>query len=82
MYSAATRESGTHPAELAAQGVMVDPTLPVHPTFLYESIWCFVGLALLWRHMKKRRFDGELALWYAAWYGAGRSGSRACAPTP
>lgn len=62
----------THQAELAAQGVLVDPSLPVHPTFLYESLWCFAGLALLWRHMKKRRFDGELALWYAAWYGAGR----------
>lgn len=73
MYSAATRSYLERTqAELAAQGVMVDPTLPVHPTFLYESIWCFVGLALLWRHMKKRRFDGELALWYAAWYGAGR----------
>ncbi len=73
MYSAATQSYLERTqAELAAQGVTVDPSLPVHPTFLYESIWCFVGLALLWRHMKKRRFDGELALWYAAWYGAGR----------
>ena len=27
-------------ATLAAEGVTVDPTQPIHPTFLYESIWC------------------------------------------
>lgn len=57
---------------LAEQGVTVDPSLPVHPTFLYESIWCAVGFFLLWAYMKKRRFNGEIALMYAAWYGAGR----------
>ena len=31
---------------LAAQGVAVDPSLPVHPTFLYESIWCLLGFFL------------------------------------
>lgn len=34
-------------ATLAAEGVTVDPTQPVHPTFLYESIWCLVGVVLL-----------------------------------
>ena len=24
-------------------GVTVDPAAPVHPTFLYESIWCLVA---------------------------------------
>ena len=57
---------------LAQQGVTVDPSLPVHPTFLYESIWCAVGFFALWAYMKKRRFHGEIALMYAAWYGAGR----------
>ena len=47
-------------------------TLPVHPTFLYESIWCFVGLFLLVRYLKKRRFAGDIALRYLIWYGAGR----------
>ena len=28
-------------------GVSVDPAAPVHPTFLYESIWCLVGFAVL-----------------------------------
>ena len=57
---------------LAAEGVTVDPSLPVHPTFLYESIWCLIGFVLLWRYMKKRRFDGEITLLYVVWYGAER----------
>ena len=27
---------------LASQGITVDPYAPVHPTFLYESIWCLI----------------------------------------
>lgn len=57
---------------LANQGVTVDPNMPVHPTFLYESLWCAVGFFALWAYMKKRRFNGEIALMYVAWYGAGR----------
>ena len=53
-------------------GVTIDPNLPVHPTFLYESIWCFVGFLLLFRYIKKRRFNGDIALRYMIWYGAGR----------
>ena len=59
-------------ATLAAEGVTVDPTQPVHPTFLYESIWCLVGFVLLASHIKKRRFNGELFLLYIIWYGLGR----------
>ena len=46
--------------------------IEVHPTFLYESIWCFVGLALLAAYIKKRKFNGDIALRYLIWYGAGR----------
>ncbi len=59
--------------ELAAQGVTVDPALPVHPTFFYESMWCLAGFILLAWYAKHRQFDGETALFYLAWYGAGRS---------
>lgn len=59
-------------ADLAAQGVIVDPGMLVHPTFLYESLWCAVGFFALWAYMKKRRFNGEIALLYVTWYGAGR----------
>ncbi len=58
--------------ELADIGMKVDPALPVHPTFLYESVWCLIGFALIALYTKHRRFDGELVLFYAAWYGAGR----------
>ncbi len=73
MYSEATNSYlAANAATLAAQGVTVDPTMPVHPTFLYESIWCFAGFLLLFRFMKKRCFHGEVFLLYAIWYGCGR----------
>ena len=62
-----------HKDILAAQGVAVDPSLPVHPTFFYESVWCLAGFVLIALYTKRRRFDGELTLIYAAWYGFGRA---------
>ena len=44
----------------------------VHPTFLYESLWNLVGFALINIFWKKRKFNGEVALWYVTWYGFGR----------
>jgi phosphatidylglycerol:prolipoprotein diacylglycerol transferase len=44
-----------------------------HPTFLYESLWNAAGFALLHFLSKKRRYDGQIALGYAAWYGLGRT---------
>ena len=44
-----------------------------HPTFLYESAWNAVGFVILHFLSKKRTFDGQVALGYAAWYGLGRS---------
>ena len=44
----------------------------VHPTFLYESLWNVAGFLLLHFLSKKRRYDGQIALGYAAWYGLGR----------
>ena len=43
-----------------------------HPTFLYESIWNFCGFVLLHFLSKRRQYDGQIALCYAAWYGLGR----------
>ncbi len=48
-------------------------TFYYHPTFLYESLWNILGFLLL--HFvvkKKRKFDGQLFLFYLAWYGLGR----------
>ena len=43
-----------------------------HPTFLYESVWNFAGFLGLHFLSKKRQYDGQIALGYAAWYGLGR----------
>ena len=44
-----------------------------HPTFLYESMWNAVGFVILHFASKKRKYDGQVALGYAAWYGLGRT---------
>ena len=43
-----------------------------HPTFLYESVWNMAGFLLLAYFSKRRKYDGQIALGYAAWYGLGR----------
>ena len=45
----------------------------VHPCFLYESLWCIIGFFLLHHFSKKRRYKGQLALMYGAWYGFERT---------
>ena len=72
MYSAATEAYLRGSTVTVPAGAVIDPTMPVHPTFLYESLWCLVGFIALRLYMKKRRFNGDLALLYAIWYGAGR----------
>lgn len=57
---------------LTAQGMDINPLMPVHPTFLYESLWCLAGFLILNWYWKRRKFDGEVFLMYVAWYGAGR----------
>ena len=44
-----------------------------HPTFLYESLWNLIGFVLLAVLARKRKYDGQVALGYAAWYGLGRA---------
>ncbi len=74
MYSQSTHDYLASVQDtLAAQGIAVDPTMPVHPTFLYESIWCLLGFALLALYIPHRRFNGEMSLLYAVWYGAERA---------
>ena len=61
-------------AHLKELGVTVDPNMPVHPTFLYESLWClgsFVILYIIYR--KYRKFSGQLFLTYGVLYGTGRA---------
>lgn len=46
--------------------------IQVHPTFLYESLWCLMVLVLLLLFRKHKKFDGEVFLMYLCGYGAGR----------
>ncbi|MEG2929505.1 MAG: prolipoprotein diacylglyceryl transferase [Oscillospiraceae bacterium] len=59
-------------ARLAQQGVIVDPSMPVHPTFLYESLWCILGFILLYAYFNHKKFKGEMFCLYLVWYGIGR----------
>lgn len=43
-----------------------------HPTFLYESLWNLIGFGLINLVYRKKKFDGQIALMYFAWYGLGR----------
>ena len=45
----------------------------VQPTFLYESLWNAVGFLGLHFLSKRRKYDGQIALGYVAWYGLGRA---------
>ncbi len=59
---------------LAEHNLSVDPSAPVHPTFLYESLWCLIGFLLLFVICKKfRKFSGQIILCYGVWYGIGRT---------
>lgn len=68
--------------ELLRQGLVdrvgfqqiLDGSLGVHPTFLYESLWNALGFLLLVLMARKlRKFDGQIFLSYLIWYGVGRS---------
>ncbi len=46
--------------------------IQVHPTFLYESLWCAVLLILLVLYRKHKKYEGELFLMYIFGYALGR----------
>ncbi len=61
-------------AEFAQNGIEMDPNLPVHPTFLYESLWCLFGFIVLYIVCQKfYKFDGQLFLGYGIIYGIERT---------
>lgn len=52
---------------------VVDGTILVHPTFLYESFWNLCVLIFLLWYSNRKKFDGEVILLYLFFYGLGRS---------
>lgn len=66
---------GTITQELIDNMVTIDGVeyIQVHPTFLYESMWCLVVGILILIFRKKQRYNGEVILWYIFGYALGRS---------
>ena len=58
---------------LAAIGVAIDPMAPVHPTFLYESLWNLLVACLLFGLRRRKKYKGEVLIGYLIGYGAGRA---------
>ena len=78
-YGAIVEEG--HPLYFLRMGLISDNTrldfatnemVYVHPCFLYESLWNIFGFILINLVYKKKKFDGQIALYYFAWYGFGR----------
>lgn len=64
----------SHQQEFLANGIEMNPDLPVHPTFLYESVWCLLGFVVLFIVCQKfHKFDGQLILGYGIIYGLERT---------
>lgn len=68
----------TLPWRMELDNVIVDGqklgTAAVHPTFLYESLWNLLGLALIvFVIYRKKKFNGEVFFAYIGWYGLGRA---------
>ena len=74
MWSPKIHDTLEQSAELLAQkGMIVDPNTPVHPTFLYESVWCLLSFVVLHFIVTyKREFKGEIFMLYGILYGAER----------
>lgn len=57
---------------LKESGVNIDPTVGVHPTFLYESLWNLSGAFLMIPIFKRRKKFGTPFSFYLIWYSFGR----------
>ena len=53
-------------------GMSINGGAPVHPLFLYESLWNLVGLLILAVFRDKKKADGQVFCFYIFWYALGR----------
>ena len=68
------RYISTHQSEFAEKGITMDASVPVHPTYLYESLWCIASFIIIYIICKKAyKFSGQLILCYGILYGAERA---------
>lgn len=58
--------------EFIINGMYIDGAYR-QPTFLYESLWCLIGVLILWRIRRKQlNLNGRQVCFYLIWYGLGR----------
>lgn len=63
---------GLHLPQFIIDGMYINGTY-YQPTFLYESLWCFIGFIIaLFSRKRKYLKLGELTSFYFVWYGIGR----------
>ena len=73
MYSVKTEAYLTKLVQTGTD-LVVDPSKPVHPTFLYESLWCILSFVILFIMCQKfRKFSGQIFLGYGILYGLERA---------
>ena len=67
--------SGVITDELLENIVTIDEVsyIQVHPTFLYECMWCLVVAILILIFKRFQRYNGQLLLWYIGGYALGRA---------
>ena len=53
-------------------GMSINGAPPVHPVFLYESVWNLLGLLLLILFRDKKTANGQVFCFYIFWYSLGR----------
>lgn len=53
-------------------GMSINGSAPVHPVFIYESLWNILGLILLLLFRGKKTADGQIFCFYVFWYSLGR----------
>lgn len=53
-------------------GMSINGRPPVHPLFLYESLWNTAGLVLIILFRDKKKADGQVFCFYIFWYALGR----------
>ena len=53
-------------------GMSINSGAPVHPLFLYESLWNLVFIITSLLLFKRRKFDGQVFASYLMYYGIGR----------
>ncbi|MCL2851416.1 MAG: prolipoprotein diacylglyceryl transferase [Defluviitaleaceae bacterium] len=61
-------------AEMLENMLIIDGAsyIQVHPTFLYESVWCIAAFGVLMLYKRQKKFAGEMGALYFTAYGLGR----------